>query len=81
MHFNYADKGFIMNKIPLLNKLKTNLVAGFKNLAVADRKPYQEFSVGLKNLGFGKYRVLRIDYIRAYQNGFQGDGVLFGLSF
>lgn len=81
MHFNYADKGFIMNKIPLLNKLKTNLVAGFKNLAVADRKPYQEFSVGLKNLGFGKYHVLRIDYIRAYQNGFQGDGVLFGLSF
>ncbi len=80
-HIEHNDKGYIMNKIPLLNKLQSKLVLGFKNLAVPDRKPYQEFSVGLSNLGFGKYRILRIDYVRSYQNGFQGDGVMFGVNF
>jgi hypothetical protein len=80
-HMEYNDKGFIMNKIPLLNKLQSKLNIGFKNLAIPDRSPYQEFSVGLSNLGFGKFRILRIDYVRSYQNGYQGDGVMFGLNF
>jgi hypothetical protein len=70
-----------MNKIPLLNKLQSKLVLGFKNLAVPERSPYQEFSVGLSNLGFGKFKILRIDYVSTYQNGYQGDGVMFGLNF
>ncbi|WP_298155546.1 DUF5686 and carboxypeptidase regulatory-like domain-containing protein [Flavobacterium sp.] len=78
-HAEYDDNGFIMNKIPLLNLLKTKLILGFHNLAVPDRSPYQEFSVGLDNLGFGKFRLFRIDYVRSYQNGYQGDGVVFGL--
>lgn len=80
-HAEHNDRGFLMNKIPLLNKLKSQLVLGFHNLAVPDRTPYQEFSVGLDNLGFGKFRLLRVDYIRSYQNGFQGDAVVFGLKF
>ncbi len=80
-HFEYNDKGYILNKIPLLNKLKSQLVLGFHNLAVPNRKPYQEISVGLDNLGFGKFRLLRLDYVRSYQNGFAGDGVIFGLKF
>jgi hypothetical protein len=80
-HAEHNDKGYIMNKIPLLNKLKSQLVLGFHNLAVPDRKPYQEFSVGLDNLGFGKLRIFRFDYVRSYQNGYQGDAVIFGLKF
>jgi hypothetical protein len=80
-HLEYSDKGFIMNKIPLLNKLQSKLVLGFKNLSIPNRNPYQEFSAGLSNLGFGKYRILRIDYVRSYQNGYQGDGIMFGLNF
>ncbi|MDI1315863.1 DUF5686 and carboxypeptidase regulatory-like domain-containing protein [Flavobacterium sp.] len=80
-HAEHNDKGYIMNKIPLLNKLRSQLVLGFHNLAVPDRKPYQEFTVGLDNLGFGKFRIFRVDYIRSYQNGYQGDAVLFGLKF
>jgi hypothetical protein len=80
-HIEHNDKGYFMNKIPLLKYLQSQLVLGFHNLAVPDRKPYQEFSVGLDNLGFGKYRFFRIDYVRAYQNGYQGDGVIFGLKF
>ncbi|MGL2966410.1 DUF5686 and carboxypeptidase regulatory-like domain-containing protein [Flavobacterium sp. XGLA_31] len=80
-HIEHNDKGYFMNKLPLLKQLQSQLVLGFHNLAIPDRKPYQEFSVGLDNLGYGKYRLLRIDYVRAYQNGYQGDGVIFGLKF
>jgi hypothetical protein len=80
-HIEHNDKGYFMNKIPLLKLLQSQLVLGFHNLAVPDRKPYQEFSVGLDNLGFGKYRLFRVDYVRSYQNGYQGDGVVFGLKF
>lgn len=80
-HFEHNDSGYIMNKIPLLNKLKSQLVLGFNNLSIPNRNPYQEFSVGLDNLGFGKFRMLRLDYVRSYQNGYQGDAIIFGLKF
>lgn len=79
LHAEHNFEGFIMNKIPLLNKLNTTLIVGFHNLAVPNRKPYQEFSVGLDRLGFGKFKFFRVDYVRSYQNGYQGDGVVFGL--
>lgn len=77
-HFAYNDNGFIMNKLPLLNLLKSKLVLGYHNLLIPNTRPYSEFSVGLNNLGFGKFRFFRIDYVRSYQNGYQGDGVVFG---
>ncbi len=80
-HSEYDDKGFIINKIPLLNKLKSNLILGYHNLSVPNRTPYHEFSAGLDNLGFGKFKIFRLDYVRSYQNGFQTDGVIFGLKF
>jgi Family of unknown function (DUF5686)/CarboxypepD_reg-like domain len=80
-HAEHNDKGYIMNKIPLLNKLGSQLVLGFHNLSVPDRKPYQEFTIGLDNLGFGKFKMFRVDYVRSYQNGYQGDAVIFGLKF
>ncbi len=80
-HFQYDDNGFIINKIPLLNLLKSNLVLEFHSLAVSETKPYTEFTAGLSNLGFGKFKIFRIDYVRSYQNGFQGDGVVFGFKF
>ena len=80
-HTEYDDKGFVMNKIPLLNALKANLILGYHNLSVPERRPYHEFSVGLNNLGFGKFKIFRVDYVRSYQGGFQTDGVVFGLKF
>lgn len=80
-HFEHNDNGYVMNKIPLLNKLKSNLVLGFHNLAIPEKKPYNEVSIGLDNLGFGKFRIFRVDYVRAYQGGYLEDGVVFGLKF
>jgi hypothetical protein len=70
-HSEYNDEGYIMNKIPLLNKLKSTLILGGHALSTPGNKPYTELSVGLDNLGFGKFKLLRIDYVRSYQNGFQ----------
>ena len=78
-HSEYNDSGFIMNKIPLLNKLKSTLILGFHELAIPNRKPYSEVSIGLDNLGFGKFKLFRLDYVRSYQNGYKGDGIVIGL--
>ena len=80
-HVEHDFNGYILGKIPLLNKLNFNLVVGAHNLATADNKPYQEFTIGLDNIGWGKWRFLRFDYIRSYQNGYQGDALVFGLKF
>jgi hypothetical protein len=82
LHAEHNFKGYIMNKVPLLSALQWNLVVGFHNLAVPDRKPYQEYTAGFDNIGFGKFRMLRIDYVRAYNgSSFATDGVMFGLKF
>ena len=81
MHAEHDFNGFILGKIPLLNKLNFNLVVGAHQLVTPDNKPYQELSIGLDNIGFGKWRFLRFDYIRSFQNGYQGDAFVFGLKF
>ena len=78
-HIEHNDRGFFTNKIPLINKLKSTLIIGFHQLAVPNRIPYTEYTIGLDNLGFGKFKLFRLDYIRSYQNGYIGDGVIFGL--
>jgi len=78
-HLEHNDKGYIMNKIPLLNKLNSTLVLGFHALAIPNTKPYSEFTIGLDNLGFGKFKLFRFDYVHSYQNGLQENGVVFGL--
>lgn len=78
-HLEHNDKGYIMNKIPLLNKLNSTLVLGVHSLEIAGSKPYSEFTIGLDNLGFGKFKIFRFDYVRSYQSGYKGDGVVFGL--
>jgi Family of unknown function (DUF5686)/CarboxypepD_reg-like domain len=77
-HTEYEDQGFFMNKIPLLNRLKSTLILGFHNLAVPNRSPYSEVSIGLNNLGFGKFKLFRLDYIHSYTNQNQNNGIIFG---
>ena len=57
-----------------------DLVTGAKTLFMADTKPYTEYSFGLDNIGFGKWRFLRIDYVRSNFGGIKNDGLLFRLS-
>lgn len=79
-HIQHNFKGFLLGKIPFLNKLNLHLVTGAKTLIMPDNQPYTEFSVGLDNIGFGKWRFLRIDYAHSYHAGIQNNGFLFRLN-
>ena len=79
LHTEYSDNGFIINKIPLLNKLEAPLIFGFHSLILPTQTPYLEYSVGLDKLGFGKFKVFRLDYVRSYKDGNSADGIIFGI--
>lgn len=80
-HIEHNFNGYITNNIPVLNKLDYHLVAGYHLLNVPERNPYMEFTVGLDNVGWGKFRFLRVDYVRSYESGFRAHGVVVGLTF
>jgi len=79
-HVEHNFKGAVLSKVPLLNKLNLHLVGGAKALFMTDKNPYTEYSVGLGNIGFGKWRFLRIDYVKSNYAGIKNDGFLFRLS-
>lgn len=80
-HAEHNFKGWILGKIPGINKLNFNLVAGAHVLSTDGNTPYMEYSIGLDNLGWGKFRFLRIDYIRSTGLGSNDGAFVFGLSF
>ncbi|TVZ56533.1 carboxypeptidase-like protein [Lutibacter sp. Hel_I_33_5] len=80
MHVGHNFKGFILGKVPLLNKLNFHVVGGTKALFSGGRKPYTEYSIGIDNIGWGKWRFLRVDYVRSNFGGVKNDGFLFGIS-
>ncbi len=81
IHAEHDFKGWILGKLPLINKLNFNLVVGAHRLIMEDRNPYSEYSVGIDNLGFGKFRFLRLDYVISDFGGKQDGAIIFGLKF
>ncbi|WP_299057630.1 DUF5686 and carboxypeptidase regulatory-like domain-containing protein [uncultured Polaribacter sp.] len=79
-HLEHSFKGAILGKIPLLNKLSLHLVGGAKTLLMANQKPYTEYSIGIDNIGFDKWRFLRIDFVQSNYNGITNNGFLFRLN-
>jgi hypothetical protein len=59
-HFN----GLLTNKLPLLNKLKWNLVAGSNAFYVNSNNNYVEVFAGLENI----FKLIRVDVIAGYQS-------------
>ncbi|MEX0996544.1 MAG: DUF5686 and carboxypeptidase regulatory-like domain-containing protein [Flavobacteriaceae bacterium] len=80
-HLEHDFKGFILGKFPLINKLNYNLVAGAHFLSTENNKPYTEVSIGMDNLGFGKFRFLRLDYVHSFFEGADKGAFIFGLKF
>ncbi|MGB5943113.1 MAG: DUF5686 and carboxypeptidase regulatory-like domain-containing protein [Leeuwenhoekiella sp.] len=80
-HLEHNFKGWVLGKIPGLRALNYNLVLGGHTLLTADNKPYHELSAGLDNLGFGKFRFFRIDYVHSFSEVQNYGAVIFGLQF
>lgn len=80
-HAEHDFKGWILNKIPGINQLGFNLVIGGHYLSTETNTPYGEISLGLDNIGWGKYRLLRLDYVQSYFQGETQGAFIFGLKF
>lgn len=78
-HLEHDFRGYLINKIPLLNKTRYSFIIGFHLLHTPDRPTYKEFSIGLNNFGFGKFRPFRIDYITSSSNRQMRHGVVLGI--
>lgn len=78
-HLEHDFRGYILNKVPLLNKTRYSLIVGFHLLQTPDQPTYKEFSVGLNNFGFKKFRPFRIDYITSFSNRKTSHGVVLGV--
>jgi hypothetical protein len=80
MHVEHNFRGALLGQIPLINKLNFHLVLGAKALFMADNKPYSEYAVGLANVGIGKWRLLRIEYVNSQYGAIKEKGLVFRAS-
>lgn len=80
-HAEHNFKGAVLGKIPLFNKFNFHLVGGIKGLFLSNQQPYSEYYLGLDNVGFGKWRFLRLDYVKSYHAGIKNEGFLLRLNF
>ena len=80
-HFEQNFKGTILSKIPIINQLNFHLIVGAKCLVMDTISPYTEYSIGLENVGFGKWRVFRFDYVNSFYKGIQETGFVFAWKF
>lgn len=78
-HAEHNFKGYIMQRIPLLNKLNGHLIISGKVLATSNNQPYSEFGIALGNLGWKKFRFLRFGYVQNNFNGRIERGFNFGI--
>jgi hypothetical protein len=62
-HFEHNFSGFILNKLPLIRKLKLQEIVDVNYLSTPNLKNYTEVGVGLQYLGF------RLMYGRSYNSG------------
>lgn len=77
-HYNHHFNGFILNKVPLLRRLKWQEVASLNYLHTAAAGHYLELGVGIEHI----VKVLRVDFYTALQSGERlGTGLRFGLGF
>jgi hypothetical protein len=68
-HIQHHFDGYILDKIPGINKLGFGLVAGVKYLNAENREPYYEIHLGIDKIGWHILRLLRFDVVRSSLGG------------
>lgn len=81
-HVEYNLLGFLSNKIPGLRQAKWYFILGNNTFYANDNLYYTEVFASLDNLGYKLFRVLRIDFIRGWDNNKRTyDGIRLGIRF
>lgn len=79
-HYEHNFRGFIFDKIPLIRKLGLQEIIGVNFLYTKEQKDYWELSFGLDNIGFGVFRLFRVDVVSSFVRGkYHDTGVVFGI--
>lgn len=76
IHAEHHFNGFLFNKIPGLRKTKIQTVVG-THQAFQERGWYGELTVGLEHI----FKVLRVDFVLAFDDGDVDPGFRFGFGF
>lgn len=71
LHFEHHFQGFFLDKLPGVSKLGWQLVAGVKHLNLAKKGSYNEYHIGIDNIGYELFRLFRIDFV--YNSGEQSN--------
>jgi len=80
-HWEHNFQGFLLDKMPLLKKTGWTPIARAGFLYTHENKDYWEVSLGLGNLGFGIFRMLRFDVVSSFQHGtYAGTSYLIGIN-
>jgi len=76
-HYEHNFGGFILNKFPLIRRLKLDEIVGVNYLSSNTLPEYFEFFFGIE-----KFQFLRVDFVMAYSKNTQtGTGIRIGLKF
>ena len=69
-HVQHHFQGFLLDKIPLIKKLRFQTVVSARYLRVPEPVgDYWELAVGLENVGFGAIRPFRVDWVFPFLAG------------
>ncbi len=79
-HIEYNLHGLLTNKIPLFRQLKWYFILGANSFYAGDKKYYSEAFLGIDNIGFKLYRLLRVDVVHSWESsGPNRLGIRFGI--
>jgi hypothetical protein len=80
IHGQHRFKGFLLDKVPLVRKLGWQTCLTGKLLHQGEESGYYEMGVGLENIGFGIFRMFRLDYVWSFYDGKKRDeGIIVGI--
>jgi hypothetical protein len=65
-HLQHHFEGFLLDKIPGINKLGWTTVLGGKFLYTEEQEEYAEMHFGIDRIGFGPVRLFRFDVVTGY---------------
>jgi hypothetical protein len=81
-HIEYHLNGLLSNKIPLLRQARFYLLFGGNVFYAGQHHYYTETFVGIDNIGWKLFRILRIDFVQSWDSNMgRNSGIRFGLNF
>ncbi len=81
VNFRHHFNGYIIDKIPLLNKTSLKMIVAASAMYEPTNGEYIELAVGLENFKIGPVPIFDVDYTWAFdKSGFRTHGITFRLS-